>query len=191
MDVQITVIQESDLVQEQKDAFHQLALQCFPDLSAEEAEEDFCSEPAARVLAYRRGELVAGAAVYRRQVEYEGQSIVVGGFGPFVREDLRNAGIGTRLCRAAMDTLRDQGCDLSCLTIGSEAEFGWQYHARLRFYRRLGFELLDRPIRYANVRGEILESEGGLIAPLCSQDTFERVLHGQAPLSLGPEPGYW
>ena len=39
-----------------------------------------------------RGVLVAGAEVYRREVEYEGQAIVVGGFGPFVREDLRNAG---------------------------------------------------------------------------------------------------
>jgi len=189
--VEVLVIPESDLVQEQKDAFLQLAIQCFPDVTAEEAEEDFCSEPVARVLAYRRGELVAGAEMYRREVTYEGRVLVVGGFGPFVREDLRNAGVGTRVCRAAMDSLREQGCDLACLTIGSEAENGWQVHARLRFYKRLGFEPLERPVRYVNVRGELHESEGCLIAPLRSQDLFERVLRGTAPFSLGPEPGYW
>lgn len=189
--IDVKIIDEPELTSAQKDAFHQLAVQCFPDVSAEEAEEDFCSEPSARVLAYRRGELVAGAEVYRREVLYEGQAVVVGGFGPFVREDLRNAGLGTCLCRAAMDTLRDRGCDLAVLTIGSEAESGWQYHARLRFYQRLGFEPLLRPIRYANARGKVLESGGALIAPLRSQELFERVLRGQNPLSLGPEPGYW
>jgi GNAT superfamily N-acetyltransferase len=189
--VEITVTDEGELTSAQKEQFLQLAIACFPDVTAEEAEEDFCCEPVVRVLAYRQGELVAGAEVYRRTVEYEGQAIVVGGFGPFVRQDLRDQGIGTRVCRAAMDCLQEQGCDVAFLAIGSEAEGEWQYHARLRFYRHLGFELLAKPIRYANVRREILESEGGLVAPLCSQALFELVLHGESPFSLGPEPGYW
>jgi GNAT superfamily N-acetyltransferase len=189
--VEITVRDERELTPAQKDEFLQLAIRCFPDVTAEEAEEDFCCEPVARVLAYSQGELVAGASVYRRRVEYEGQAIVVGGFGPFVREDLRNWGIGTRVCEAAMDYLRAHGCDVAFLTIGSEEESGWQYHARLRFYGRLGFALLDKAVLYANVRGDLLESEGGLIAPLRSQTLFERVLHGESPFSLAPEPGYW
>jgi GNAT superfamily N-acetyltransferase len=143
------------------------------------------------VLAYSQEELVAGAELYVRPVEYEGRAIVVGGFGPFVREDLRNRGIGTRLCKAAMGYLQDQSCDVAVLTIGSEEGSGWQYRARLRFYGRLGFVLLDRPIRYANLRGEQLESEGALIAPLRSPELFEWVRCGAEPFSLGPEPGYW
>jgi GNAT superfamily N-acetyltransferase len=188
---EIIVTNEHALTSVQEDEFLQLAIQCFPGVTAEEAEEDFCCEPVVRVLAYRQEELVAGAEVFRREVEYEGRAIVVGGFGPFVREDLRNRGIGTGVCRTAMDYLQEQGCDVAFLAIGSEEESGWQYHARLRFYERLGFALLDRPILYANARGELLESEGGLIAPLCSQELCERILHGESPFSLAPEPGYW
>ncbi len=189
--LEIAVADESELTSAQKDEFHQLALRCFPDVTADEAEEDFCSEPVARVLAYSQGELVAGAEVYRRQVEYEGRAIVVGGFGPFVREDLRNRGIGTRLCKAAMDYLREQGCDVAFLTIGSEEESGWQFHARLRFYGRLEFVPLDQPVRYTNLHGQLLESEGALIAPLRSPELFEWVRRGASQFSLGPEPGYW
>ena len=189
--LEITVADERELTSLQKDEFLQLALLCFPDVTAEEAEEEFCCEPVARVLATSQGELVAGAEVFRRSVEYEGRAIVVGGFGPFVRDDLRNQGLGTRVCRAAMDFLQEQGCDVAFLAIGSEEESGWQYHARLRFYKRLGFELLGKPILYVNLNGKLLESEGGLIAPLCSRALFEQILRGESPFSLGPEPGYW
>lgn len=99
----IIVVGEADLLPEQANAFLQLAMQCFPDVTAEELEENFCRPPVARVLAYIQGELVAGAEVFQRKVEYEGQAISVGGFGPFTREDMRGQGIGTRVCHAAMD----------------------------------------------------------------------------------------
>jgi hypothetical protein len=30
-----------------------------------------------------------------------------------------------------------------------------------------------------------------MIAPLCSPELYEQVLHGDAPFALTPEPGYW
>ena len=66
----IIVVEEGDLSPEQAGAFLQLAIQCFPDVTAEEVEEDFCRPPVARVLAYSQGELVAGAEVFEREVEY-------------------------------------------------------------------------------------------------------------------------
>jgi hypothetical protein len=60
--VDIIVVEEDDLSAEQARAFLQLAIQCFPDVTAEEVEEDFCRLPVARVLAHIQGELVAGAA---------------------------------------------------------------------------------------------------------------------------------
>ena len=187
----ITVVEEGDLSSEQKDEFLQLAMSCFADVTAEEVEDDFCRPSVARVLAYRVGELVAGAEVFAREVEYEGQGIALGGFGPFTRDDLRGQGIGTAVCTAAMNYLRECGCDLAFLSVGSEDEGPERYHARLRFYARLGFEALDRPFVYANVRGEPREDTGGLIAPLRSRHLFEKILHGETRFSLAPEPGYW
>ena len=187
----IAVVEEDQLSSEQKEEFHSLASRCFSDVTAEEVEEDFCRPSVARVLAYRAGELVAGAEVFTREVEYEGQEIALGGFGPFTREDSRGQGIGTAVCRAAMDYLKSRSCDLAFVSIGSEYEGPARYYARLRFYGRLGFEALDRPFIYANVRDELGEDTGGLIAPLCSQVLFETVLHGETRFGLTPEAGYW
>jgi GNAT superfamily N-acetyltransferase len=182
--VDVIVVEESDLTSEQASTFLQLAIQCFPDVTAEEVEEDFCRPPVARVLAYSQGELVAGAEVFSREVEYEGQAIRVGGFGPFAREDVRGQGIGTRVCQAAMNYLKEQGCDVAFLSVDTKRKS----HP---LYERLRFKMLARPFIYANVHGELRESDGGMIAPLCSEKLFEYVLNGEAQFALTPEPGYW
>jgi GNAT superfamily N-acetyltransferase len=183
--VDIFVVAESEVAPEQKDEMHDLQIACFSgQVTAEEVEEDFISPPVARVLAYHQGELVACAEVFRRAVGYGGQTIVLGGFGPCTREDLRGQGIGTLVCKAAMDYLRGQGCDIAFLSVDTERES----HP---LYDRLGFNMLPNPFIYANIRGELRESDGGMIAPLCSQELFERVLRGDAQLALAPEPGYW
>jgi len=185
MRVDIVVVEENEVAPEQKDEMLCLQIACFSErVTTEEVEEDFISQPVARVLAYHQGELVACAPVFKRAVEYEGQTIIVGGFGPCTREDLRGQGIGTLVCKAAMDYLRGQGCDIAFLSVDTERES----HP---LYERLGFEMLSRPFIYANIRGELKESDGGMIAPLCSQELFERVLRGDAQFALTPEPGYW
>jgi len=58
-------------------------------------------------------------------------------------------------------------------------------------YERLGFRMLPKPFIYANIRGELKESESGMIVPLCSPALFEQVLRGESQLALTPEVGYW
>lgn len=185
MQVDLVVVQESNVTPEQAEEMLRLQIACFAgQVTAEELEEDFDRPPVARVLAYHRGGLVACAEVFQRQVTYEGLAITVGGFGPCTREDLRGRGIGTRVCRSAMDYLRGRGCNIAFLSVDT----GREGHP---LYERLGFRMLPQPFTYANTRGELKESDGGMIAPLGSQELFERVLRGNARFSLAPEPGYW
>ena len=51
--------------------------------------------------------------------------------------------------------------------------------------------MLPHPFIYANSRGERKESAGGMIAPLCSPELFERVLQGESQFALTPETGDW
>lgn len=183
--VELVVVEEREATPEQKDRMLRLQMACFSDhVTAQEVEEDFCRPPVARVLAFREGELVACAEVFRREVEYEGQAVTLGGFGPCTRADLRGLGIGTLVCRAAMDYLGAQGCDVAFLSVDTER----RTHP---LYERLGFVMLTRAFVYANVHGELKQSDGGMVAPLCSQELYERVLRGKTPLALTPEPGYW
>jgi len=185
MQVDIVAVKEDEVAPEQKDEMLRLQIACFSDrVTTEEVEEDFISRPIARVLAYHQGELVACAPVFKREVEYEGQTIIVGGFGPCTRKDWRGRGIGTLVCKTAMEYLRGQGCDIAFLSVDTR-------HASHPLYERLGFEMLSKPFIYANIRGELKKSDGGMIAPLCSQELFERVLRSDAQFTLAPEPGYW
>ena len=182
--VDIIVVEENELTDEQRQEMLQLQMWCFSDVTAKEVEEDFCRPPIASVLAYSQNVLVACAEVFKREVEYEGQPITVGGFGPCTREDSRGQGIGTKVCETAMDYLKEQGGDIAFLSVDTGTE-------TYRFYERLGFKMLARPFIYANIRGELKESNGGMIAPLCSKELFEHVLQGDAQFALTPEPGYW
>lgn len=183
--VEIVVVEENEVTLEQKDEMLRLQIACFSDqVTAEEVEEDFNRPPVARVLAYHQDELIACAEVFKREVEYDGQTIIVGGLGPCTREDWRGRGIGTLVCKAAMEYLQGQGCDIAFLSVDT----GREAHP---LYERLGFKMLPKPFIYANIRGELKESDGGMIAPLCSQELFECVLRGDAQFALTPEPGYW
>ncbi|MBN2390465.1 MAG: GNAT family N-acetyltransferase [Anaerolineae bacterium] len=183
--VDIIIVDEDKVTPKQKDEMLRLQIACFADqVTAEEVEEDFDRPPIARVLAYHQGSLIACAEVFKREVEYDGQAITLGGFAPGTGTDWRGQGIGTRVCKTAMDYLRHQGCDMAFLSVDTERET----HP---LYERLGFRMLPKPFIYANIRGELKESEGGMIVPLCSPELFEQVLHGESQLALTPEVGYW
>jgi len=182
--VDIIVIEEDRVRPEQKEEMLRLQIACFDQVTAQEIEEDYDRPSVARVLAYDGGELIACAEVFLRTVEYEGQSILLGGFSPCTRLDQRGKGIGTQVCQAAMGYLRQRGCDMLFLSVDT----GRTTHP---LYERLGFRMLARPFIYANTRGEIKESAGGMVAPLCSPALAELVLRGDRPFTLTPEIGCW
>lgn len=183
--VDIVVVEENEVTPAQENEMLRLQIACFSDqVTAEEVEEDFDRPPIARVLAYHLDELIACVEVFKREVEYGEQTIILGGFSPCTRKDLRGQGIGTLVCKAAMDYLRGQGCDIAFLSVDTERET----HP---LYQRLGFRMLTKPFVYANIRGELKESDGGMIAPLCSPGLFESVLQGDVQFALTPEVGCW
>jgi GNAT superfamily N-acetyltransferase len=183
--IDISVVEEDGVTSQQKEEMLQLQIACFSNkVTADELEEDFDRPPVARVLAYHQGMLVACAEVFKREVIYGGQVISLGGFGPCTRQDLRGQGIGTRVCQAGMDYLWEQGCDIAFLSVDTMRE---THH----LYGRLGFKMLPRSFIYANILGELKESDGGMIAPLRSPTLFTEVLRGDLPLTLTPEIGYW
>ena len=51
--------------------------------------------------------------------------------------------------------------------------------------------MLAGPFVYTNVRGELRESDGWVVAPLCAPEPSEHILRGDEPLNPGPEADYW
>lgn len=121
MEIQVDIVaaEENEVAAEQESEMLRLQIACFFDqVAAEDVEEDFSRPPVVRVLAYHQDELIACAEVFKREVEYEGQSTMVGGFGPCTREDWRGrgGGVGTVACKAAIEYLQAQRGAISRLT---------------------------------------------------------------------------
>jgi predicted GNAT family N-acyltransferase len=189
LEVRVLAVRTADLTEAQRAAMHALQVTCFADVPYEELVEDFVAESFAKVLAYLRGggdDLVGCVSVFKRRIEYEGRRILLGGFGgTCTRADLRRRGIGTRVCRAAADLLREEGCDVAFLAAAPGTE---------RFYGQFGFVPLGKPYTFVNARGVTKQPDtwdDGMLAPVCSRARFDHILRGQAPLHLGPEKGYW
>ncbi len=182
--IDISIFEANKITAARKAEMLELQRQCFPDVSAEEVEEDFCRPPVVVALAYCLGSLAACAEIFKREIEYNGRAITIGGFSPCAREDLRGKGIGTAVCKAAMSYLREQGCAIAFLSVDTR-------HDSHPLYEKLGFKMLAKSFIYANIHGELKESDGGMIAPLCAPKLFEDILQADEPLTLTPEVGYW
>ena len=182
--ITVTVTKESYLTPDQQDEILRLQIACFADqVTAEEVEEDFVGPSVARALAYHRNALVACADIMMRSVNYCERTILLGGLSPCTKESFRGQGIGTLVCQTAMEYLRQQRCDIAFLSVDTKL-------VTHPLYDRLGFKMLSQPFLFANIRGEIKEADGGMIAPLCSSELFEYVLQGEVPFALTPERGY-
>jgi hypothetical protein len=77
--------------------------------------------------------------------------------------------------------LEQARCDIAFLAAGP---------GLVRLYEKLDFRWLGR-FTYLNARGELKETDDGMVAPVCSRERFEQVLAGEEVLHLGPEGGYW
>ena len=183
--INVIVTKESDLTPDQQNEILRLEIECFASqVTTEEVEEDFVSPSVARVLAYHRNTLIACAAILMRSVNYCEHTILLGGLSPCTKESFRGQGIGSLVCKTAMEYLRQQRCDIVFLSVDTKL-------AAHPLYDRLGFKMLSQPFLFANIRGEIKEADGGMIAPLCAPSLFEYVLQGEGQFTLMPERGYW
>lgn len=186
--MRVLVVRAEHLTDEQRGHVRELQSRCFANVPYEALMEDFVAESMAKVLAYHEGGLAGCVSVFRRLIEYEGRSITLGGYGgTCTREDMRGRGVGTRVCQVAMDVLRRERCDIAFLAVGKKS-------GTAAFYERLGFVLLGKPFTFVNARGLTKTPSGddvGMLAPVSSQELFDLVMAGSAPLHLGSEPGYW
>lgn len=165
---------------------HALQVACFATVPAEEIYDYFVAESIGSVLAWRGDEMVGCVSVFDRTITVEGERVRLGGYGgTCTRSDVRGRGIGSRVCRVAMDTLRERGCDIAMLAVDNDGSTN-------RFYERQGFQVLGRPFEIVTAKDHRVDpGDVAMLAPVCSEVIFDRVLASDVPLFLGPERGYW
>jgi GNAT superfamily N-acetyltransferase len=187
LDVNARYIPRHEMTEEFRQAKHQLQVECFSDVAEEIICEYFVAESSGSVLAWIGNDLVGCVSVFVRNIEFENETITLGGYGgTCTREDQRGRGIGSLVCRIAMDQLRKHQVDIAMLAVGADG-------TTAVFYERQGFRFLGRPFEIVTASGKRVAPEGDLamIAPVKSNVILSRVMASKEPLFLGPEPGYW
>lgn len=185
-DLTVEYIPDRGMTEAMRADKHALQVVCFADVPAGEIFDYFVAEPIGSVLAWHGEEMVGCVSVFKRVITFAGRPVTLGGYGgTCTREDLRGQGIGSRLCRVAMDTLHAEGCDIAMLAVAPEGP-------TTRFYERQGYRALKRPFQIVTAKGQrATPGDVAMVAPVCSEAIFQRVLIGTEPLFLGPDKGYW
>lgn len=168
-------------------AKHALQVNCFADVPADEIYEYFVAEPIGSVLAWEGEDLVGCVSVHKRTISVDGEEVLLGGYGgTCTRADKRRRGIGAEVCAVAMEQLRREGCAIAVLAVGEDG-------ATVPFYARQGYRVLGRPFEIVTASGTRVVPEGDLamIAPVESPELVERIVEGEGPFFIGPDPGYW
>jgi predicted GNAT family N-acyltransferase len=177
------LISEETLSDEQKLRVEELMKQCFSHVDAREAEECFCAESFARILAYSSDKLVGHLRLFKRNIEFDRMHVALGGIGGVcVSEDMRRRGIATRMVREALKVLKHEKVDVACLN----ADLSRNGH---RFYERIGFRLMDRRISFEDVYGKIRYDDGTMLIPICSKEIYEQIMRSDKTFHYGR--GYW
>lgn len=168
----------------EKMALKSLDHECFSDVDKQEIKEDFIAEPYKFIFAYDENSNPVGrVALYKRKVPFEDIIIKLGGIGGVcVSEKNRRMGIATQLVKKGLEILKEEGCDIACLTVDLEKKI-------YSLYEKLGFVMMEREISFENVHGEIVREPGTMFAPVCSQEIYEQVMNSTTTFHYGR--GYW
>ena len=178
---QITTIANNDMAAEQLEAiFEFLGQQCFADVSLQEVEENYFTDPMAYVLCYLSGELVGCASAYLRDIEHEGHMLRLGGISIVcTRRDMRGQGVATQVCTEIMQLLKDANCDVVFLATSEMAR---------PVYEKMGFHPL-KVFSWENIHGQVKTGTNGMVAAVRSPAMAEAIWQNEHTFHVGK--GYW
>ena len=182
-ELRIVIVSEDELNEEQKSCIDRLEKQCFSDVDPEEA-DCFYVESFARVLAYANREIVGHLQLKKRNVEFDGRMVLLGGTaGVCVAEHIRRKGIATELMKTGLKVLKEEGCDVACLNADLSKDV-YRF-----FYEKLGFRLMKRKISFEDAQGKIRYDDGTMFIPLNSKETYNHLMTSKKTFHYGK--GYW
>ncbi len=179
----IQLVKAGELTPQQQAGLAKLNEECFGDVLQEEVEENFIAEPFAYLFAVAQGQIISRVALFKREVQFAGQKIMLGGMGGVCVATLhRHQGIASSMLKRGLAILREAKCDLACLNVDLEKKI-------YSLYTKLGFTMMEREISFKNVRGDTVRDRGTMFIPLCSSAKYDLVMNNNETFHYGR--GYW
>jgi len=176
-------VKAGELSSPQQAGLAKLDAECFGDVDEVEIKENLIAQPFGYLFAFVGDEIISRAALFKREVKFAGESIVVWRIGGVcVGKNYRHHGVASSLVKRALIILRDQLCDVVCLNVDLEKKV-------YSLYEKLGFTMMEREISFENVRGEIVKDKGTMFIPLVSPEKYNLIMNSSETFHYGR--GYW
>jgi GNAT superfamily N-acetyltransferase len=179
----INILAESLISKHHRQSIAKLQALCFPNVSVQEAELDFCHTPAAHVLVFDNHELIGWAGLHLASVVFEEQALQLGGYGICTHPRYRRRGVATKMCERAFVYFNKHHCDVAFISVDRKNT------ASVSLHENCGFAFLTQKFSWHNALGELDSDDSGMIAPLCSPTLYARIKNSQTTLYVGK--GYW
>ena len=156
---------------------------CFSDVDPKDIEEYFYNEGFAMLLGLIDNKIVGLVGLFKRNVEFNGKRIVVGGIGGVcTQKNFRRKGIASKLIRRGLQILKDKKCDVACLNTDLSKTV-------YKLYEKNGFKLMKRKISFEDVNGKIRYDTGAMFIPIGSKKIYNYIMNSKKTFHYGR--GYW
>ena len=150
----IELVKASELSESQQSGFDALSKECSGEVTEQEIVENFIVEPFAYFFAMDGKQMISHVALFKREVEFAGQKILVGGIGRVcVSSTHRHHGVVSSMLKRALLVLREEKCDVAYLHVDSSKK-------TYPVYETLGFKLIN-------------QDHGAMFAQISSSEKFE------------------
>lgn len=176
----LSIVHDNQLSEKQRAEFFAFEQKCFEkDLTAHRRLLYF-SQPFAHIFIEDHGKLISYLRVFVRQVQWNKQSILIGGVGSVATEQsYRGQGIATQLLREAMQLLHQQ--HVSFAVLQTYIPKGGKLYERVGFYpAQKGYTFLD-----SNNQLHTVKAQDVMVAPVENPSLLEEIIGSQDLLHLG------
>lgn len=179
MNFAIELVKAGQLTPDQPTGLETLSHECFGDVPTEEITDNFIAEPFAYLFAMIGTEMISRVALFKREVIFDGQKIMVGGIGGVcVATAHRHHGVASSMLKRALLILREEKCDVACLNVDLEKKI-------YPIYEKLGFKLMDREVSFENIRGEVIHEVGTMFIALSSPEKYDLIMNSKETFHYG------
>jgi len=145
-----------------------------------EKKDKFFTIPIAYLLAIENNLVIGVIELYKREISYLEEKIILGGFGGVcTAKNKRKRGVATALLKRGMRELKSESCDIAYLCTDVDDP------GMLTIYSQVGFTPLNKPYTYLGKSGKRYTEEDGLIAPVKSKDKYNFVVEGKEIFNIG------
>jgi predicted acetyltransferase len=183
MNFAIELVRIEDITPEQQIGLDKLNQECFGDVASVEIQENFIAEPFAYLFAFIGKEIVSRLALYKREISFSSQKILVGGIGGVcVTTVHRHHGVASSMLKRALLILKEEKCEIACLNVDLDKKI-------YGIYEKLGFKMMEREISFENVHGQIIHEPGSMFIALNSPEKYTLVMESTETFHYGK--GYW